>query len=96
MSFFKDKRKRKLFIITSSVLFTLAIIIGTCAIYLGDYYHADECAIAVFNADENITVSVLDNGNIIFTPQNATPILVCTAHRTATVRLRFQTENKYD
>ena len=40
--------------------------------YLGNYYHADEGAIAVFNADENITVSVSDNGNIVFEPQNAT------------------------
>ena len=72
MSFLADKRKRKIFIITSSVILTIAIMIGACAIYLGDYYRADEGAIAVFNADENITVSVSDNGNVIFEPQNAT------------------------
>lgn len=72
MNFLKDKRKRKIFIITSSVLLTLAIIVGACAIYLGDYYPADEGAIAVFGAEENITVSVLENGNIVFEPQNAT------------------------
>ena len=72
MSFLADKRKRKIFIITSSVILTIAIMIGACAIYLGDYYRADEGAIAVFNADENITVSVSDNGNVIFEPLNAT------------------------
>ena len=72
MNLFADKRKRKIFIITSSVILTIAIMIGACAIYLGDYYRADEGAIAVFNADENITVSVSDNGNVIFEPQNAT------------------------
>ena len=72
MNFLTDKHKRKIFIITTSVLLTLAIIIGACAIYLGDYYRADEGAIAVFNTDENITVSVSENGNVIFEPQNAT------------------------
>ena len=72
MNFLTDKRKRKTFIILISALLTLAIIIGTCAIYLGDYYRADEGAIAVFNAEENITVTVSDNGNVIFEPENAT------------------------
>ena len=72
MNLFADKRKRQIFIITSSVVLTIAIIIGACAIYLGDYYRADEGAIAVFNADENITVSVSDNGNVVFEPQKAT------------------------
>ena len=72
MNFLADKRQRKIFIITVSVLLALAITIGACAAFLGDYYHAEEGAIAVFNADENITVSILDNGNVIFEPQNAT------------------------
>jgi dienelactone hydrolase len=50
----------------------LAIIVGACAIYLGDCYSADEGAIAVFEAEENIDVRVSDNGNVIFEPQNAT------------------------
>ena len=72
MNFLSDKRQRKIFIITASVLLALAITIGACAAFLGDYYHAEEGAIAVFNADENITVSILDNGNVIFEPKNAT------------------------
>ena len=64
MNFLIDKRKRKIFIVISSVVLTLAIILGACAIYLGDYYHADEGAIAVFGEDENITVSASDNGNV--------------------------------
>lgn len=72
MSFLKDKRKRTIFIISTSVILAFAVIIGTCAVYVCDYYRADEGAIAVFNEDENITVSVLDNGNVIFEPENAT------------------------
>lgn len=72
MSHLTDKRKRKIVIIASVVALSIAVIIGGCAIYLGDYYRADDGAIAVFNKDENITVSALDNGNVIFAPQNAT------------------------
>ena len=72
MSFLRDKRKRKIFIIAASVFLALAIIVGAFAIYVGDYYRADEGAIAAFNADENISVLLSDNGNIIFEPQNAT------------------------
>ena len=72
MIFLKDKRKRTIFIISTSVILAFAVIIGACAVYVGDYYRADEDAIAVFNEDENITVSVLDNGNVIFEPENAT------------------------
>jgi hypothetical protein len=72
MSILKAKRKLKILIISTSVLLALAIFIVTCAIYLGDYYRAEEGAIAVFNDNENITLSVLDNGNVIFEPENAT------------------------
>ena len=72
MSFLSDKRKRKIFIITASVVLTIARLVGGCAIYLGDYYRADEEATPVFNEGENITVSVTKDGSVIFEPQNAT------------------------
>ena len=72
MSFLKDKDKRKTAIRIASLLLVLAILIGACALYLGDYYRADEGAIAVFHEDEKIAVSVTENGNVVFKPQNAT------------------------
>ena len=63
--------KSKAWRITACVILSLAILIGACAIYLGNYYRADEGAIAAFREEENITVSVLDNGNVVFAPQNA-------------------------
>ena len=65
------KNKRKILIISISIVAALAIIFGACAIYLGDYYRADEGAIAVFAPEDNVSVSALDNGNIVFEPQNA-------------------------
>ena len=72
MSFLSEKRKRKIFIAITSIVLVIAIMVAACAIYLGDYYRADEGAIAVFNEDENITASVLDDGSVVFEPQNAT------------------------
>ena len=48
MSFLSDKRKRKIFICITSVVLILAVLIGACAIYLGDYYRADNEAIGAF------------------------------------------------
>ena len=73
MSFLKNKSKA--FKVTSAVLLALVIVIGSSLVYLCDYYRADEGAVAVFGAEENITVSVRD-GNVIFEPQNATRALI--------------------
>ena len=66
------KNKRKILIISISIVAALAIIFGACAIYLGDYYRADEGAIAVFAPEDNVSVSTIDGGNVVFEPQNAT------------------------
>ncbi|MBE6531140.1 MAG: alpha/beta hydrolase [Ruminococcaceae bacterium] len=66
------KNKRKILIISISIVAALAIIFGACAIYLGDYYRADEGAIAVFTPEDNVSVSTIDGGNVVFEPQNAT------------------------
>ena len=66
------KNKRKILIISISIVAALAIIFGACAIYLCDYYRADEGAIAVFAPEDNVTVSTLKDGNIVFEPQGAT------------------------
>ena len=66
------KNKRKILIISISIVATLAVIFGACAIYLGDYYRADEGAIAVFAPEDNVSVSTIDGGNVVFEPQGAT------------------------
>ncbi len=71
MNFLKDKRKRKIFIITTSVVLALAIIVGACAIYLGDYYRADNEAIGAF-LPQGATWKEDPNGRIVFEPEGAT------------------------
>ena len=71
MSFLADKRKRKIFIIVASVVLALAIIVGACAIYLGDYYRADNEAIGAF-LPQGTTWKEEPDGTIVFEPEGAT------------------------
>ena len=70
MSFFADKRKRKLFIIVTSIVLVIAVLVGVCTIYLGDYYKADDEAIGAF-LPQGSTWKEEPNGNIVFEPDNA-------------------------
>ena len=72
----KKINKRKILIIIASIVTVLAIILGACVIYLSDYYHANENEIPVFDNNENISVSILENGNVVFEPQNASVGLI--------------------
>ncbi len=71
MSFLADKRKRKIFIITTSVVLALVIVVGACAIYLGDYYRADNEAIGAF-LPQGMTWKEEPDGTILFEPEEAT------------------------
>ncbi|MBE6548553.1 MAG: alpha/beta hydrolase [Ruminococcaceae bacterium] len=81
VKFFSDKRKRKIFIISLSVLLVIATIFGACAIYVSDYYRADDVAIEAFLAQDELWQKDCsfyedDGGNIIFAPENATSGLI--------------------
>ena len=70
MNFLANKRKRNIFIITASIVLTLAIIAGACAIYLGDYYRADQEAIGAFLPQG--TTWNEESGRIVLAPEGAT------------------------
>lgn len=71
MNFLADNRKRKIFIITTSVVMTLAIIVGACVIYLNDYYHADNEAISTF-MPQGVVLKQEKDGKVVFEPEGAT------------------------
>ena len=71
MNFLSDKRKRKKFIVTTSVVLAFAIIVGACAIYLGDYYRADNEEIGAF-LPQGTTWKEKPDGTIVFEPEGAT------------------------
>ena len=70
MSFFADKRKRKIFIIVASIVLVIAVLVRVCAIYPGDYYKADDEAIGAF-LPQGIAWKEEPGGNIIFEPDGA-------------------------
>ena len=70
MRFFADKRKRKIWITAAAITLVIAVLIGMCAIYLGDYYKADGEAIAAF-LPLGSTWKEEPNGNIVFEPDGA-------------------------
>ena len=71
MNFFADKGKKKIWIAAASVVLALAIIVGACAIYLGDYYRADDEAIGAF-LPQGTTWKEESDGTIVFEPEGAT------------------------
>ena len=71
MRFWADKRKRKIFIWVSSVLLVLAILIGACAGYLGDYYRADMDAVSAFAPVHEVTCTTLSDGTLVYEPVDA-------------------------
>lgn len=71
MNVLAENRKRKILIVTISVVLTLVIIAGACAIYLGDYYRADNEAISAF-LPQGTTWKEEPDGMIVFEPEGAT------------------------
>lgn len=75
MKFWKDKSKRKLFISMGIVVAALTTVVTACAIYLNDYYRADETAIAEFIGDcsvgENFVKGEVVDDTIVYAPDKA-------------------------
>jgi hypothetical protein len=70
----RNKRNKLIPLIIFTIV--LALIIGMCAVYLGTYYRADEGAIVAFSTDDDISVSTLKNGSVVFEPKNSTVGLI--------------------
>jgi len=70
MSFFANKQKRKILIIAASIVLVIAVLVGACVIYLGDYYKADHEAIGNF-LPQGITWKEEPDGNLVFEPDGA-------------------------
>ena len=69
------EHKRKPFLIITFAILTLAILVGACAVYLGDYYRADHEAIGAFLPQGTIGEEGPD-GTIVFEPDGATTGLI--------------------
>ncbi len=67
----KEKRKRRILISAISLLLAVSVTVGACAVYLGDYYRADEDEIASFAPINQVDFRTLENRDIVFEPNGA-------------------------
>ncbi len=57
---------KRIFKIILSVMIVISLIIGGCAVYLSDYYHADIAAIEAFSAAMSVTKTVVLDDVIVY------------------------------
>lgn len=69
--FSQERRKKRLIAITSVVVL-IAIFVGACAIYLGDYYRTDMEAVEAFAPINTPEQYKKEDNTIVFEPKNAT------------------------
>jgi len=67
MSTHAQNRRR----ICSAIICTFLIIFACFTVYTASYYHAGEQALSALQSDDAVTVTVQENGNIIFAPSAA-------------------------
>lgn len=74
--FFKNKRKKRIFIWLTSLTAVFVLIIAACGIYVNDYYRADADAINAFTVSPSIRQTALTDGTIVFEPENPEAALI--------------------
>lgn len=70
MSFLSNKRKRKIFIILTSVVSVLLVAFIACAVYINDYYKANIVAISAFASVNYVEETTTSDGAMIFEPED--------------------------
>ena len=70
------KRKSKLTKAAALVLAVFILIGAACALYLGDYYHADTDAIAAFTEGSTVETQIAENGNLLWVPEDPSAGLI--------------------
>ncbi len=63
MKLSKIKRSKK---ITIAMLILILVLIGSCALYVNDYYRADSKAIAEFEVENTVVKKVLEDDTIVY------------------------------
>ena len=62
-------KKKRLIKRLVAIVIVLALLFGTCAFYVNDYYRADLGAISAFSSSEKIERKILDDETIVFKPE---------------------------
>ncbi len=70
MKALKSKTKKKILISLICVVLVLGVTVGAMGVYLGDYYKAQINSQMVFAPQENINKTILDDGTVVYMPEN--------------------------
>ncbi len=65
----KNKKVRNIIMVLVCIIVASGVLVGAMGIYLGDYYKAQIDSQTVFAPEKSITVTTLENGNILFMPK---------------------------
>ncbi len=76
MKLFAKCKHKTVWITLIAVGLVLAILVGGCAIYIADYYPADEAAIAAFAEEFDIDYAQVDDNLTVYAPEGATRGLI--------------------
>ena len=71
MAFLSNKKNKIIFISLVVAVALIGLLFGGFAIYVSDYYRADDGAIVPISPEENITLTELDDGSLVFEPRSA-------------------------
>lgn len=63
-------RRKKTYAAIAVILAIILLCVIGCAVYVGDYYHAEEAAVQAMASDDHITVSDAGDGVLLFLPNN--------------------------
>ena len=67
-----NEQKRKVFIVIATIILIMVVIATACAVYLGDYYRADQKAMQDFTALQKVSIEMLDDKITSFSSENPT------------------------
>ena len=62
------RRRKRLWIILGVLLAAILLVCAGFAVYVGDYYHADETAVQAMATIDDIAVSKIDGDDLVFAP----------------------------
>ena len=62
------KKSKKILL---SISASLLVLVGACALYLGDFYHADMDKIEKMTYETEVEMQTDENGNLVFEPEQA-------------------------
>lgn len=67
-----NRKRKKRNLILGTMIGILLILLAVCAIYVIDYYHADDTVWKALQSDGTVTVSQIQRDTIVFLPENPT------------------------